>query len=172
MTVTGDLGVQTRLSVEAFLFTEARLLDERRFEEWVDLFAEDGRYEVPVRVTREAGAEWELAPTARIFDDTKQTLQIRVSRLRTDFAWAEQPPSRTRHFVSNVAVEPTDVPAELVAVSNLLVYRSRGDWTVADLLSAQRRDRIRRTDEGWRFVHRWTALDQSNVSAHNLSIFI
>jgi 3-phenylpropionate/cinnamic acid dioxygenase small subunit len=164
--------LETRISIEDFLYAEARLLDERRFEEWVELFADDGRYEIPVRVTRENGAEWELAPTARIFDDTKQTLEIRVRRLRTDFAWAEQPPSRTRHFVTNVIVEATSEATEYLAVSNMLVYRSRGESTVADLISAQRRDRLRRTDDGWRFVHRWAALDQSNVNAHNLSIFI
>lgn len=172
MTNSHVVDLETTVSIADFLYAEAQLLDERRFEEWVELFAADGRYEIPVRVTRENGAEWDLAPTARIFDDTKQTLEIRVRRLRTDFAWAEQPPSRTRHFVTNVAVEPADEPDEYLVRSNTLVYRSRGESPVPDLFSAQRRDRIRRTVDGWRFVHRWAALDQSNVGAHTLSIFI
>ena len=42
------------------------------------MFAEDGRYEVPVRVTREKDAEWDLSPRSKIFDDTKKTLHERI----------------------------------------------------------------------------------------------
>ena len=162
----------TAYSIERFLYFEATLLDERRFAEWVELFDEDGRYEMPVRVTREKGAEWELAPNARIFDDTKQTLGIRVRRLETDFAWAEQPPSRTRHLITNVVVESAGPEDEYVARSNTLVYRTRGEQSQADLLAGQRRDVVRRSGDSWRFIHRWVALDQSNVGSRNLSIFI
>lgn len=171
MTTATGVDRDTRLDVEEFLYREALCLDERRFRDWLDLFAEDARYEMPIRVTREKQAEWELSPASRVFDDTKQTLTIRVRRLETDFAWAEQPPSRTRHFVANVLVDPGEVAGEYVARSNLLVYRSRGDRPAWDLLSAQRRDVLRRDGAGWLIAHRWVALDQSTVNAHNLSIF-
>ena len=164
--------VDTRIAIEEFLYREARLLDERRFDEWLELFAEDGRYEIPLRVNRDRDAEWELSPNGRIFDDTKQTLAIRVERLGTEFAWAEQPPSRTRHVVTNVLPETTGTADEFVVRSNTLVYRSRGDDGHADLVSADRRDVLRRTAEGWRIVHRWAAIDQSTVSARTLSFFI
>jgi 3-phenylpropionate/cinnamic acid dioxygenase small subunit len=164
--------VSRREEVEEFLYREALALDERRFRDWLGLFTEDATYEVPVRITREKNAEWELAPTARIFDDTKETLEIRVRRLETDFAWAEQPPSRTRHYVTNVLVEPGEADGEILALSNLLLYRSRGDQPHWDLLSAQRRDTLRATGDGWRIARRWAALDQSTVNAHNLSVFI
>lgn len=170
-TVPSRVDRDTRLDVEEFLYREALALDERRFRDWLDLFTPDTRYEMPVRVTREKQADWELAPTARIFDDTKQTLEIRIRRLETDFAWAEQPPSRTRHYVTNVLADPGEAAGEYLVRSNLLVFRSRGDHTQWDLLSAQRRDTLRRTDEGWRIAYRWAALDQSTVNAHNLSIF-
>jgi 3-phenylpropionate/cinnamic acid dioxygenase small subunit len=167
-----DVDLDTRLSIAEFLYREALALDERRFRDWLDFFAEDARYEMPLRVTREKSAEWELSPHARIFDDTKQTLEIRVRRLETDFAWAEQPPSRTRHHVTNVLVDALDVPDEFLVRSNGLVYRSRGDLAEWDLFSVQRRDRVRRDGDGWLIVHRWMALDQSTVNAHNLSIFL
>jgi 3-phenylpropionate/cinnamic acid dioxygenase small subunit len=167
-----EVDLETRLSLQDFLYREALALDERRFRDWLDMFDEDSHYEMPVRVTREKFAEWELSPTARIFDDNKQTLTIRVQRLETDFAWAEQPPSRTRHYITNILVEQTDTADLYLVRSNSLVYRSRGEHTDADLFSAQRRDRVRRTGQGWRFVHRWAALDQSTIAAHNLSIFI
>lgn len=166
--VHGDV----RESIRDFLYLESLALDERRFRDWLDLFAEDAHYEMPVRVNREKLAEWELSPTSRIFDDTKETLDVRVRRLETDFAWAEQPPSRTRHYVTNVLVFATAAAEEFLALSNCLVYRSRGSDITPSLFSAQRRDRVRRNGDSWLLVHRWAALDQALVNAHNMSIFI
>ncbi|MBY3793755.1 hypothetical protein HQP42_15315 [Rhodococcus fascians] len=56
-------------------------------------------------------------------------------------------------------------------LANELIYRSRGNSTNIDLLSAQRKDTLRMTPGGWRIARRWTALDQSTLSAHNLSMF-
>ena len=152
-----------------FLYRESRLLDNREFERWADLFTDDSRYIIPVRLNRDGGADWESK--SRSFDDTKQTLKIRVDRLGTEYAWSEQPPSRVRHYITNVEVERTDVENEVVARSNELIYRSRGDSTENDLLSAQRVDTLRETSTGWRIAHRWVALDQCTLSAHNLSMF-
>lgn len=161
--------METHYEIEQFLYREARLLDERRFGEWIELFAEDARYVMPVRLNREDGAAWESH--SKSFDDTRQTLAIRVNRLRTEYAWAEQPPSRVRHFITNLITETTPDPGELIARSNELIYRSRGDVTDFNIISAQRVDRVRRTDAGWKIAHRWVALDQSTLSTHNLSMF-
>lgn len=83
----------------AFLFHEARLLDERRYEEWVDLFADDGRYWVPCN---EPGAD--PARHVQIFYDDVASLRLRVRRLLTGKQYAQDPPSRTCHAVSNVYV--------------------------------------------------------------------
>ncbi|WP_298323283.1 3-phenylpropionate/cinnamic acid dioxygenase subunit beta [Haloactinopolyspora sp.] len=163
---------ETRESIKDFLYRESLALDEQRFRDWLTAFAEDARYEIPVRVTREKLSEWELSPNSRIFDDTKETLEVRVKRLETDFAWSEQPASRTRHFITNILVEPTERADEFRVLSNCLVYRSRGDETTPSLFSAQRRDVVRRDGGGWLIVHRWAALDQAVVNAHNMSIFI
>ncbi len=161
--------LETHYQIEQFLYRESRLLDERRFDEWIELFTDDCRYVMPVRLNREDGAAWESH--SKSFDDTRQTLAIRVRRLSTEYAWAEQPPSRVRHFITNLITETTQDPAELTARSNELVYRSRGDSTEVNIISAQRVDRLRRTDAGWRIAHRWIALDQSTLSTHNLSMF-
>lgn len=170
--LTDAVDRDVRESIRDFLYLESLALDERRFRDWLTAFAQDAHYEIPVRVTREKLAEWELSPTSRIFDDTKETLEVRVKRLETDFAWAEQPSSRTRHYVTNVLVQPTEKSDEFIARSNCLVYRSRGDETTPSLFSAQRRDVLRRDGDGWLIVHRWAALDQAVVNAHNMSIFI
>lgn len=162
---------ETTTAIRSFLYLEALALDERRFRDWLQFLAPEMTYEMPVRITRELGAEWELAPNAHIFDDTKRSLEIRVERLETEFAWAEQPPSRTRHYVTNVLVFPTDEPDTYLVRSNLFLYRSRGDDPIPSLLSIQRRDRIRRDGDTWLIASRWGAVDQSLVNAHNLSIF-
>jgi 3-phenylpropionate/cinnamic acid dioxygenase small subunit len=158
--------------VTAFLHYEAELLDDRRFEEWLALFAPGATYEAPLRVTREFQAESELSATGRVFWDDRDTLAIRVQRLRSEYAWAEQPASRTRHFVTNIRVAPTDERA-VSARANLLVYRSRGDDPRADLYSADRRDLLVRDPDGRLLIsRRWLGLDQSNLTGNSLSIFL
>lgn len=158
--------------VVAFLHLEAELLDERRFEEWLDLFALDATYEAPLRVTREHQASGEMSTSGRIFWDTRQTLAIRVQRLCSEYAWAEQPASRTRHFVSNIRVGALD-DRRISARANLLVYRNRGEDPRFDLYSADRRDVLVRDSDGrLQIQRRWLGVDQSNLTGNSLSIFL
>ena len=99
------------MSVQQFLFREARLLDERRFDEWLALFSDDCFYWMPTRFNRlrdgidetwQVDKETEGLDGLAYFEDNKQILRRRVERLKTGMAWAEDPPSRTRHFVSNI----------------------------------------------------------------------
>src|SRR5215475_7831690 len=62
-----------------------------------------------------------------ILDEDKQTLTARIDRLDTGMAWAEDPPSRTRHIVANIEIEPGPAEAEITVHSNFIVYRSRGE---------------------------------------------
>lgn len=170
--VSARVPAQTVFEIQDFLNREALAIDERRFRDWLEYLADDLRYEVPLRVTREGLAEWEVSPTSRIFDDDKQTLTIRVERLETDFAWAEQPPSRTRHYVTGVVVDPYEVDGEYRVKSNCLIYRSRGDSPDPNFYSVARTDIVRSTEDGYQIAKRWAVLDQSVINAHNLSIFI
>lgn len=160
----------TSFEIERFLYREAELLDERRFEEWLALFADDLEYKIPMRVTREAQAS-EIEHAGSIMCDSKATLAIRVQRLGTEYAWAEQPPSRTRHFVSNIrADQQTDADGFDVR-SNLLVYRNRGGNTTYDLYSADRSDVLRFSAGRWQIAQRTVVLDQASVTGNSLSIF-
>lgn len=164
--------VDTAYSVEQFLYREAELLDERHFEAWLELFTDDATYEVPLRVTRESQVGSELSSRGRIFWDSKRTLEIRVQRLRSEYAWAEQPPSRTRHFVSNVRVEMA-AETTLVVRCSLLVYRNRGDDPRHDLYAARRVDVLVPSEPGsYRIRSRWLALDQANLTGNSLSVFL
>jgi PAH dioxygenase small subunit len=156
-----------RFDVEDFLFREAELLDERRFEDWLELFESDATYEAPVRVSR--GDADRDVDKARIFCDTASTLAIRVRRLRTDSAWAESLPSRVRRFVTNVRVKERGL--EIDATSNLLVYRNRGDVPGAVLFAASRSDTLHRNGDSFLLSSRVILLDQATLDSFNLPIF-
>ena len=99
----------TPLSSEAaadFLFMEARLLDERRFEEWWELFTDDGYYWVPARPDQPNPLD-----EVSIFYDDKDLMETRIKRLRHPRVHAQIPHTRTAHLVTNVLLEP-DVPPE------------------------------------------------------------
>ena len=155
-----------------FYIAEAWLLDERRFREWLDLFTDDVLYFMPRRLNvhrhelhRELSEEGDLA----IFEDDKTYLTMRVDRLETGMAWAEDPPSRTRHIVGNLVVEP--VSDEVVkAKTAFILYRSHHE-TDENIFAGSREDELRRTDGGWKIARRTIVLDSNVILAKNLSVF-
>ena len=172
--------------IEQFLYREARLLDNRQFHAWLDLLTDDVRYWMPTRSSRYAKIsksivlydeasydETELAGEAgqAIMDEDKASLQYRITRLDTGMAWAEDPPSLTRHFISNIEVESGDTRAEFRVFCNFIVYRSRGHHE-PDFYVGQREDILRRRDDGQlQIARRKIVLDQHVLSAKNVSIF-
>ena len=165
-------GFELRARVEEFLFREAELLDDRRFEDWLELFAEEVSYVVPVR--RNVGQRCpELAvggpdDTAH-FDDDRQSLGWRVARLNSGTDWAEQPPTRTRRLIGNVRVD-AQTDGEYFVRSNFLLYANRLE-TQTHLFAGERHDRlIPDGPEGLRIASRLVLLDQSVILAPALSV--
>jgi 3-phenylpropionate/cinnamic acid dioxygenase small subunit len=162
--------------IEKFVHLEALLLDERRFEEWLDLFHDDIHYWMPsrsVRYERESNKEHSQPHEVAHFDENKRGLEERVTRLRSGMAWAEDPPSRTRHLFTNVMVEAGEEPDEYLVRTNFLLYRGRLQREV-DIFVGVREDLLRRDPEaehGWLIVRRKVTLDQTVLLAKNLSIF-
>jgi 3-phenylpropionate/cinnamic acid dioxygenase small subunit len=165
--------------IEEFLYNEAELLDARRFDEWLTLFTDDARYWMPMRrnvphhdrereFTREgADVNW--------FDEGKDTLGRRVAQIQTGIHWAEEPPSRICHMVSNVqivrAAPPgSAAPSEVDVRCRFLVYRNRVE-TETDVLVGKREDVLRRVNGGWKIARRTIVLDQSVLLAKNLTFF-
>lgn len=163
---------QVEREVTAFLYREAELQDDREFDAWLELLDPDVRYRVPVRSTRPEGQGSEHSDVMFHFDETYTTLRMRVDRLKSGDAWAEVPPSRTRHFVTNVRVAPGESADTVAARSNLLFGRMRGDETVLQTLTAERRDVLRRADNGWRLLDRLVLLDATTLPTYNLAFFL
>lgn len=162
---------ETWWEVYSFLTHESELLDEGHHREWLELFTDDAIYRMPVRETRDKGAGDGFTEDMGYFDETRGSLELRVLRLETEYAWAEDPPSRTRHFVSNVRVRPGEAEDEVAVKSNVLLYRSQGSDPHYDVLSAERKDILRRENGEWKLRHRVILLDHSVVTTHNLAIF-
>ncbi len=154
-----------------FLYHEAELLDTGRFRDWLALMTEDLSYRMPVRVTRVGRKNSDYSDEMEIFSDNLASMRLRIDRLGTDCAWAEQPPSRTRHVVSNIRVKVTESPGEVEVYSYFLVYRNRGSSPTAEIFSGERQDLLRKVDGEWRLARRKIFLDQAVVGARNLSIF-
>ena len=161
------------LELMPFYIREAWLLDERKFKEWLELFTDDVLYFMPRRKNvprREAHRELTQLGDLAILEEDKRYLQMRVARLDTGMAWAEDPPSRTRHMIGNLQAEMAE-NGEVHAKTAFLVYRSHLE-TDHQLLSGYREDVLRKVDGGWKVAKRTIVLDANVLLDKNLSVFL
>lgn len=161
-------------AVLQFLYEEAALLDWGRFQAWIGLLAEDILYTAPIRLTKSIGEREDSVDRSMMhFDETLTTLTARVGRLtKGRSAWAEDPPSRTRRAVTNLLLRAGEQPGEFEAFSYLMLSRNRFDAARLDWVTAERRDLIRRTDQGLRLARREIIVDQSVLGTPNFAIFL
>jgi len=92
--------IDTQRAVEQFLYRQCEILDTRQWQSFIDLFADDGVYWVPI--TREQ-TEWEGSPS--IFAEDKMMMEVRMRRVLHPQAWSQSPMWATNHLVSNVVIE-------------------------------------------------------------------
>jgi len=164
--------------IEDFLYHEADLLDERHYDEWLALLAEDVRYWMPMRRNVKVDdLEREFTREGRDiswFDEGKETLIRRVRQIQTGIHWAEEPVSRISHLLSNiqlVEVNPSAADPDEVSVRcRFLVYRNRVE-TETDILVGKREDLLRRAEGEWRIARRKILLDQNVLLSKNLTFF-
>lgn len=162
---------QLRAECEEFLYHAAELLDDRKLSEWHDLVTKDIDYRVPIRTTRERSNRTEFSDSSFHMKEDWGTLEVRTERMQSDFAWSEDPPSRTRRHVSNVRIVDDD-GEEVRLKNNLLVFRQQGDETEPDILSMERHDTLRRTDDGFELAERRVLLDHTIIPTNTLSIIL
>ena len=164
--------------VENFLFHEANVLDERQYDEWLEMLADDVRYWVPMRrnvkfseLEREFTREGQ---DINWFDEGKETLGQRVRQIQTGVHWAEEPLSRLAHLVTNVEIldaQPDSAAAAEVSLRcRFIIYRNRVA-TETDILVGRREDMLRRENGQWRICRRKVLLDQNVLLAKNLTFF-
>jgi 3-phenylpropionate/cinnamic acid dioxygenase small subunit len=160
------------LAAHRWLVEEAYVLDHQDYATWLELLAEDIHYFMPVKVTTALGAGYDTAPGMAHFDENKYSLSRRVARFATEHAWTEDPPSRIRHYVTNVRTFETDAADEIIVDSAVLLFRSRGDVREPSIISAGREDLLRRDGDRWLLARRHIAVDESVLRTQNLAIFL
>jgi len=110
----------TRADVEKFLFREARLADEHRYEEWLSLWTSDAIYWVPC----DAESADPLRQVSLIYDD-RARLGDRVERLKSGTVLAQDPKPRMRRVISNVEIAELSA-TEVTVESNFVLVEARG----------------------------------------------
>ena len=134
------------------LYDEAAALDERRFDDWAAMLTEDLVYQAPIRITRTGpNKDRDVMRTMFHFDDDYNSIQMRLGRLQKS-AWAEDPPSRCRRFVTNVRIGECETAGEYEVVSYIYLERSR--------------------EGAYKLASREIIVDQSVLGMSNLAVFI
>ena len=108
-----------REQIEAFLYREARLIDEHRYDQWLSLWTDEALYWVPCN-------EDDTDPERQvsiIYDD-RGRLGERVARLKSGAAWAQEPKSRMRRVIANLEIEEGD-NGEVSVASNFILAELR-----------------------------------------------
>jgi 3-phenylpropionate/cinnamic acid dioxygenase small subunit len=172
--ISGALAsMEIHFEVQQFYYREAELLDDGRYADWLELLADDLRYWAPIRsnrLRRQQALSVARPGEAAYYDETKDSLAWRIRRFDSGMAWAEDPPSRTRHLITNVVVRHHD-DDHFAARSHFLVYRNRLDREV-DVFAGRRDDLLRRDGAGLLLIaQRTVLLDQNVLLAKNISTF-
>ena len=166
------LDMQRHLQLQQSLFFEARLLDEERFQDWLQLLAPDIHYQMPQSVRKFRNDRSPEPPFGEgfIFNEDINRLQVRIKRLQSGYVWTEDPRNHVRRLVSNVEIYQTAKPDEAGVFSAISIQRNRIDGQQR-ILNAGRRDIWRETADGWRLAKRDTTLDHSTIPDTNLNVF-
>ena len=178
-----EVSAQEQRELERFYAYEARLLDDRQFEQWLTLVEQDIAYQMPSRVNvqvnnRERGTQ-QMISVARELEDAQSMgaphreeayihLMLRVERAFKINSWAEQPPARTRRLVGNVELMARDGES-LSVFSNFHLYWARpGNESV--IYSGQRRDTLRPREDGFGIARREIILDYADIELPTLGL--
>jgi 3-phenylpropionate/cinnamic acid dioxygenase small subunit len=151
-------------AVEQFIYREARLADELRYEEWEALWTDDAIYWVPANGD-------DIDPTAQmsVLFDNRSRIATRIKQLQTGKRHSQNPPSRLRRLVSNVEVlgcEGDDV----LAGANFLIYESRERGVT--LWAGRSEYRLRRTEDGLKMAHKKVLLVNNDRPLNTMSFLV
>lgn len=158
--------------VQSFLFREARLLDNGRYNDWLNMLSDDVHYWMPtIENSLGTGEPHRYSPRAlAFFDDDLGSLRKRVQKLTDRTAWTENPPTRQCRVISNIEIEQTEADGELAVHSTFVHHRGMGERDQF-YLAGRREDLLRRDNRGLRLAKRKVVMDQHVLRARNLNVF-
>lgn len=115
--------IDSQRAVEQFLYRQAELLDGAMWDEWLALFAPNGRYWMPVTESQKI---WD--GVANIFNEDLDLMKVRIGRVTHPRAHSQHPPARLSHVVSNVVIEKEDPKTgDVIARSKFYAAEFRRD---------------------------------------------
>lgn len=165
--------------VADFYYREAELIDNRRFEDWLDCLHEDIRYFMPIRRNVKFGMHADKENTKEgedisWFDEDKWTLSKRVEQIMTGVHYAEEPLSRVSHLITNVQVSSAfpdlDSPQRVTTSCRFFVYLNRVEYETYSFVG-KRYDELVKVNDEWKVLHREIILDQNILLAKSLTTF-
>mgnify|MGYP001370095881 CR=1 FL=1 len=158
MSAVIDLDLRAR--VEAFLIHETALLDERRYPEWIELFAPDGVYWVPANRD-----DTDPRTHVSLIYDNVARLKERLVRADSGMFWAQDPPTRATRVIGNLRVGRSE--EGLHAICKLvLVTQRRGQ---SQLLTGTSRYALIETGGSFRIQAKTVLLIQNDEPQLNLT---
>lgn len=165
--------IQCYFEVSQFLKREARLLDEELWDDWLSMLSESIHYWMPSIENRRR--EDRKGPYSSehmaFFDDGIRDLERRVSRFKQPSAWAENPPTRNVHVISNIEVFHTENANEYEVHSCFMNIRSRGldeEYQVV----GRRKDLIIRESDGLKLLKRRILIPNALLLGKNINTFL
>ena len=162
--------IALQYEIEQFYYKEAELLDQYKYNDWFALMTKDIEYKMPVRLNKENGDLSYKEVNMYHFLDDYESLKLRVDRLYTNFAWAEDPPSRIRRLITNIQVK-NDLGNQIETKSYFILYRSRGSDSIFELITGARQDTLVRVDGQMKIQNRLIHVDQATLNLKNLAVF-
>lgn len=167
------VSVEETRRVEQFLLREARLLDDECWDEWLHSLSEAIHYWMPGienRRREDKSGPYRLEHMA-FFDDGMRDLKRRVARFKQPSAWAENPPTRNVHLVSNIEVYAGPMPDEYLAYSCFINVRSRG-LDEHHQISGRREDVLRLEADGLKLLKRKILIPNAMLLCKNINTFL
>ena len=160
-----QLSFEAQKGVEQFLFHEARLLDQRRFSEWLDLWTEDGRYWVP-RFHEQANPFEQVS----LFWEDAMLRNVRVKRVENARNWSQQPVTRSAHLIGNISILGLDAAGCLIVESSFQLT----EWRLEQRqLAGSVQHKLAATEEGgWKMVLKRVNLVNCDAVFANLEVFL
>jgi 3-phenylpropionate/cinnamic acid dioxygenase small subunit len=167
-----SIDAETERDVVHFYYREAAVQDNKEDRKWLAMLTDDATYTLPVRVTKEREAGSSLLKEGGFMVDTKSSLEIRVKRNETEYAWAENPPSRTKHLVSNITIENGEKADEYKVKSYVLLTVNRSDDRSCEVFPYERQDVLKKIDGAWKIASRLIIPEETRLGISAITFFL
>lgn len=150
--------------VTRFIYREARLQDEHRYDDWEALWTDDGVYWVPAN-----GDGGDPEQVMSIIYDNRSRIALRIRQYHTGKRFSQTPQSRLRRLVSNIEIDEDD-GHELAVGCNMLIFENQ---TRGDVLWAARTEyRLRRVDGALRMVRKKVSLVNNQDALYSMAFLV